>query len=594
MSSRRRHQKRTRASISCDNCRTRKIRCDCGYPACARCIETGNECIYTALPRKSISDANLLIVKDRMDTLQQKIKHLEEIQYTGPRDRSSFFSFSDRLAALKTHTSINQKNYTPYTSNVYSSMVSRQDISNFSRILEYPNLWEYLEMRSYDFWRCANANLADYNEAELFFCPDAKYLAKCKELYSCADSPYIRELLSWQELSSLEWNCLSDNYQRAIISIILIIGSIYLTQSPELGDFTRESVRAHKNSAFFQALRSLDGFAFSGNDILGINISVLMLWCLIYFTSFPSAMRYLSQVWSMARVMCLDRGGDNKEFSDGEAKLPRKTWYLLCKLYDCLVIPGSLEPLASLERDSMYQVERTLAGFDMEGFKQSTIVSNFYSRYLMVATIEAREDSLDPLLRLDADLDYWKNRLHGVFGLDSSRKETWLPGFFPQFSLTDLMRKYYHMRILINSICAFRFRMFQTTSLNSLEKLAEAARALLGLETSTLSKIRCCPILQNNGITAAFFCLFCKSICYPDELTNYDDLLLLQKKLITIKSNLDVQDGTLRTSYTVWTSLVDIMARFQQRTQQQKFTKSYSINISDRGTFSNSDSCSTM
>lgn len=594
MSSRQRHQKRTRASISCDSCRTRKIRCDCGYPACARCIETGSECIYTALPRKSISDANLLIVKDRMDALQQKIKHLEEIQYTGPRNRSSFFSFNDRLAALKTHTSINQKTYTPYTSNVYSSMVTRQDISNFSRILEYPNLWEYLENRSYDFWRSANANLADYNEAELFFCPDTKYLAKCKELYSYADSPYIRELLSWQELSSLEWSCLSDNYQRAIISIILIIGSIYLTQSPELGDFTRESVRAHKTSAFFQALRSLDGFAFSENDILGINISVIMLWCLIYFTSFPSAMRYLSQVWSTARGMCLDRGGVNKEFSDGEAKLPRKTWYLLCKLYDCLVIPGSLEPLASLERDYVYQVEHTLAGFDMEGFKQSTIVSNFYSRFLTVASIEAREHGLDPLLRLDADLDNWKNRLHGVFGNDSSRKETWLPGSFPQFSLTDLMRKYYHMRILINSICAFRFRMFQTASLNSLKKLAEAARALLGLETSTLSKIGCCPILQNNGITAAFFCLFCKSICYPDELTNYDDLLLLQKKLVTIKSNLDVEDGTLKTSYMAWTSLVDIMARYQQRTQQQKFTKSYSINNSDPGTFSNSDFCSTM
>lgn len=558
-------QKRTRASTACDSCRRRKVRCDGGYPACANCIEKDQECVYTALPRKSIPDAELSVLNNRIDILQRDVKRLAKVQYILSRDRNhELSSFNDRMAALKTFTSTNQESSTPLISGIFLSIVSPKEISQLSQKLEYPLLWQYLEQISHDLWSETHKQLVQYDEAT-FFCPDAKYLDKCRDLYSRAESPYICGLLSRQELDSLDWTCLSGSYQRAVLSAIMIVGSVVLSAKSESEGISKSSVKAHKGSALFQAIRSLNSFRFSGTDLFGIRLSVLLLWLLFSFSSFPSTMRYLSHISSRARSMGLDRDEVNKKYTEREAAMRTNTWFLLCNLHDTLVIPGSLKPTHELY--VTFQRNHSTS-FDEEVTKQAAIVSDIYVKVRKsFFSAESSEDTLNAIYRLDAELMVWEQSLPSFFFQVGSSKDPCLLRSFAHFSFTDMKRKFYHMVILIHSTCAFRLRDFQENSLGSLKKLTEAARALLELEFSTLSLSGECSILQNYGITAAIFCLFCKNICYPHEITNYEDLRLLQRYLHIIESDLGEREGICKTSFMVWSSIVNVMGWHHRKMQ---------------------------
>lgn len=46
---------RKRAPTACDNCRSRKTKCDNGKPACGSCVRTGIECCYSGSEEKELS-----------------------------------------------------------------------------------------------------------------------------------------------------------------------------------------------------------------------------------------------------------------------------------------------------------------------------------------------------------------------------------------------------------------------------------------------------------------------------------------------------------------------------------------------------------
>lgn len=46
-------QKRTRVSMACELCRSKKLKCDGGEPSCSRCLHFGVQCNYTEIPKKN-------------------------------------------------------------------------------------------------------------------------------------------------------------------------------------------------------------------------------------------------------------------------------------------------------------------------------------------------------------------------------------------------------------------------------------------------------------------------------------------------------------------------------------------------------------
>ncbi|KAL3482689.1 fungal-specific transcription factor domain-containing protein [Aspergillus germanicus] len=68
--------KRRRVALACDACRTRKSRCDGRRPKCGMCenLDFDFDCVYTA----PVTAANVIVQKDYLSSLEQRVKTLED------------------------------------------------------------------------------------------------------------------------------------------------------------------------------------------------------------------------------------------------------------------------------------------------------------------------------------------------------------------------------------------------------------------------------------------------------------------------------------------------------------------------------------
>ncbi|KAI3012293.1 transcriptional regulator family: Fungal Specific TF [Aspergillus niger] len=80
--------KRRRVALACDACRTRKSRCDGRRPKCGMCEDLGFECAYTP----STTTTNIIVQKDYLRDLEERVKSLETSMATVKSDLSGFAS----------------------------------------------------------------------------------------------------------------------------------------------------------------------------------------------------------------------------------------------------------------------------------------------------------------------------------------------------------------------------------------------------------------------------------------------------------------------------------------------------------------------
>ncbi|CEL01496.1 hypothetical protein ASPCAL01078 [Aspergillus calidoustus] len=77
-----RHRKATRAQQACDQCRSRKAKCDEGRPSCSHCKENNLTCIYKEVPPHKQEKSTQLVL-DRIqqsdDAIDSRISHLEKL-----------------------------------------------------------------------------------------------------------------------------------------------------------------------------------------------------------------------------------------------------------------------------------------------------------------------------------------------------------------------------------------------------------------------------------------------------------------------------------------------------------------------------------
>ncbi|KAL2811215.1 hypothetical protein BJX63DRAFT_399915 [Aspergillus granulosus] len=77
-----RHRKATRAQQACDQCRSRKAKCDEGRPSCSHCKENNLTCIYKEVPPHKQEKSTQLVL-DRMqqsdDMIESRFSHLEKL-----------------------------------------------------------------------------------------------------------------------------------------------------------------------------------------------------------------------------------------------------------------------------------------------------------------------------------------------------------------------------------------------------------------------------------------------------------------------------------------------------------------------------------
>ncbi|KAJ0418182.1 hypothetical protein BJY00DRAFT_193129 [Aspergillus carlsbadensis] len=81
-----RHRKATRAQQACDQCRSRKAKCDEGRPSCSHCKENNLTCIYKEVPPHKQEKSTQLML-DRMqqsdDAIDSRFTHLEKLHVEG-------------------------------------------------------------------------------------------------------------------------------------------------------------------------------------------------------------------------------------------------------------------------------------------------------------------------------------------------------------------------------------------------------------------------------------------------------------------------------------------------------------------------------
>ncbi|KAL2835608.1 hypothetical protein BJY01DRAFT_69314 [Aspergillus pseudoustus] len=77
-----RHRKATRAQQACDQCRSRKAKCDEGRPSCSHCKENNLTCIYKEVPpHKQEKSTQVLLdrVQQSDDMMESRFSHLEKL-----------------------------------------------------------------------------------------------------------------------------------------------------------------------------------------------------------------------------------------------------------------------------------------------------------------------------------------------------------------------------------------------------------------------------------------------------------------------------------------------------------------------------------
>lgn len=73
--------KKTRASVACDMCRRRKVRCDTKSPSCTNCLNGSTRCVYTRIPRKSRpTTVKRAAVLQRLDQIEKILYALMKSQ----------------------------------------------------------------------------------------------------------------------------------------------------------------------------------------------------------------------------------------------------------------------------------------------------------------------------------------------------------------------------------------------------------------------------------------------------------------------------------------------------------------------------------
>ncbi|KAK3361325.1 hypothetical protein B0T24DRAFT_642968 [Lasiosphaeria ovina] len=114
--------------LSCETCRTRKIRCDRQHPICGRCARLGDECCYLDRAKAPMSKTEMLVCLDAMNRRLQQAE-----------------------AKLALHVDDDPEHTPPATNSTHSMSPPQANTEGLAPIPDLSGDWPDMEMEDYGF-----------------------------------------------------------------------------------------------------------------------------------------------------------------------------------------------------------------------------------------------------------------------------------------------------------------------------------------------------------------------------------------------------------------------------------------------------------
>lgn len=589
MSIRVQKRKYTRVHVACDNCRQRKTRCDSVRPSCGNCMKEGENCVYAASPPRP-NDSNLVFMNERFDRIENILQKIidtraqdnesitEELRNilessrkkeaqkpndkisVSRKDKAIISNFNERLSHVKMHTSGNQESSTVYISGVFLSILSSTDIEVLSRLLDDPKLGQSLEERSYEVWRSSQSLLTVLFDNSTPISEDHIYYERCLEIFLQTTSPYIRCLIGTEDLDPRR-SFSSDHLRKGITAAVVIIGSVGMRLDPNHGQLPLQKINLYEKSGYYQAIRVLNLIRFSKPGFLEVRLSMLLIWLLYTFSSFPSTLQLFDPIIGMAKAIGIDHCDNSSERNAQESVV----WFLITNFQYLLAISMSIRAIEDQPEPNDDMMHDFFSNSEMTALQYSGGIHKIYDEaYDCLFHAMRHNNSAEYIYRdiksLDEKLVSWRNQIPGAIWNIEVPPDSGLSSFLRTFPSGNLKYKYYHTVIAVHSIAAFSSEQFASYRGHSLAKVSNAARALFNASiTSQLAKADC-TLLHNCGITSAIICLLYKQLYYPYAKSNYEDLCLVKENITLFSLNGLVPNHRNPVS-TIWETLADLMSR---------------------------------
>lgn len=605
MSIRVQKRKYTRSQTACDNCRRRKTRCDSTSPVCGNCAREGTACVFPVLPQPS-NDLRSFDVNCRIDSLEntmhrlvnygiQEIKSSIEAQsrpsqlsgnlssngypsWVTEREIGVSSAFNDKLRHLKFHTSGNQQSTPVYTSAALTSILKPSDIDMLSKLLDDSHIWQTIEERSFEVWRTSQALQAVLFDATSPPVFELDYYERCLEIYLNTDSPYIHSLIGPQDLTS---HLLSSSHplNKGISAAIIIVGSVSMRLDISHEQFSYEDIARYENAGYYQAIRTLNFIRFSTLGFLEVRLSMLLVWLLYTFSSYPSILHLFTPVIQMAKSVGINRCETSPtDLTADEITHRSAVWFLITNFQYLLAITMSSRALEPQPESSISSYSPFLDS-GTAALKYSAGIHNIYDEaYDRLFDTSGKRSSgifvYEEIQALDEKLESWRKNIPSEVWNTEIPSASGLPSFLRSFPSGNLKYKYYHTVIAVHSVAAFSSDFESSDQALSLTKVSRAARALFQASLASQLAKEDCTLLHTCGITASIMCFVYKQLRCPYTESNAQDLYLIRNNVELFSVN-----GLVPTHRTpvsiVWETLVELMNRHYQVNQATSVT-SYS------------------
>lgn len=574
-------QRRKRVPVACEQCRRRRIRCDANKPTCGNCNSGGMLCNYIEVRSTDVAQSEATSLLKRLDKLEENVRFLdnshsglmESYVFNNPLDgtaepdkMSPNLLFNHRLSVLKAYCGSNQK--TSYLSDIFLSVLNTSEILILSEKLGDALLGKRLEEVSLSFESTAREFTEQFLKSLTNLDADSTYLNRCIDIYLKLQNPFIYLLLDPIEVQNRDWLLLPDIARKSVTAALIILGSVTLRMTSDFEDFALSKVKSQEMSAYYQVVRILNSYRFIAPNLMQVRLSMLLLWLLYTYSSVPSVLHFLPTIIEMAKAVGIDDPEANNLLPSAEADARRNVWFFVVNFQYLVATTASTKLLVSPKKNEIpISLSLICMDRDINVLRHSAdiyhIFDEAYHLFLASDRNQQHHELFEKVLSIDAKLSSWKSNLPDEIWRDDQPFKQRLYEYFIPFSSDLLKFKYYHTVITVHSALAFSHASVPYSLRGSLEKVSDAARALLSLAIFSREMKGDFSVLENNCITSAVFCLFCKQLFYPNEPSNYKDLLILQRCLGKFSNTSWTSISCKFPPVIIWEFLIEIMARYQ-------------------------------
>lgn len=510
-------EKKSRASIACNNCRRRKARCDASSPSCGNCAKLGEICTYRQHPRNSaeavynqfeqrLEKVESMLVKvldrdreaDRMFCENRTSREAGEPQAGEPTSlgRTSEYQstntasgsleihqFNQRISCFKTSTTGDFQNGFLYMSNIFLTLLSPSELERLSQRVTDPNICLRLEALTQDVWRKSLAIIPEISVTPIGIFPDPTLFNTCKSIYFETKGNFIHTLLAPSEVG-VDNSLVLHPYQRGITAAITILG-VNAIKLRHLQSKYESFLEPQLKAACYEAIKCLNLLRFSRPGFFEVRLSILLLWLLYEFTNLPSLLQYARPIVEMSRAIGLDCLGENSNYPATEAGRREYVWLIAVSMQRSFCVCLSQKPLLSQEYVNLSSY-RFLPRSILQYFEYAIRLNIIFDRAYEILFFDCVRDSqirdvAKKIDELDNELSDWlANTPEDLLNSPVLDRKN-LCDFISVFPWMDLRVQYFHTYIAIHALPAFNQNIFPMRHADSLQKVMGASGLLFNV-----------------------------------------------------------------------------------------------------------------